>query len=583
MSEDGDQRGEVSAEGEDGIELGKRLVRARGQGGLSLGERMVNQFYRMTWRTPLHTLRLKGRYPLKLLVAPVDPIAGNAERGEAMLEGQVTAWSHAISIAECDFGAQSPSLAFRDHLQSFAWLRDLAVLGDRLRTAPIAESLTRQWLALHGEKVTEAGWRPDILGRRMLNWAAHAPLILSSSDLVYRSSVLNAMARGARHLDRAADRVPMGVARVNAWAGVIAAGLLMPGGEPRRIVGESGLERAIGTGFLADGGSACRAPLNLFDMVVTLTMLGSVYDSRKMARPAFLMDCLEGAVPALLSVVMGDGGLGSWQGGSAIGAADVDAVVAASGVRARPLRQARDWGYQRLVSGNTTLVLDAAPPPLSRVAIAGCASTLAFELSDGRDRLIVNCGGSRFAGRSIPPSLAVGLRTTAAHSTLTLGDSNSTAVHSDGQLGKGVEEIEVDREETSLLSRIVASHDGYEKRLGLIHRRSIGLSSDGREIRCDDVLMPGNSRRKPTQSSFQIRLHLGPAVEASSTADGLGALLRIDEGPLWQFKATGGAVTIDESLWVDGEGRLYNTQQIVVSGEAPPGGASISWVLRRAG
>jgi uncharacterized heparinase superfamily protein len=583
MSANGEHAADATVDGEDGIEQGKRLVRARGQGGLSLGERLVNQFYRLTWRTPLHTLRLKGRYPLKLLVAPLDPIAGNVERGEAILAGHIAGLSHSIAVAECDFGAESPSAAFRDYLQSFAWLRDLSALNNRSLGAPVTEYLTRQWLTLHGEKVTEAGWRPDVLGRRILNWAAHAPLILSSSDLVYRSSVLNAMARGARHLDRAADRVPMGVARVSAWAGVVAAGLLMPGGEPRRIVGESGLERAISTGFLADGGSACRAPINLFDMISVLTMLGSVYDARKMARPAFLSDCLESAIPALLSVVMGDGGLGSWQGGSAIGANEVNALVAASGVRARPLRQARDWGYQRLVSGNTILVLDAAPPPLSRVAIAGCASTLAFEMSDGRDRLIVNCGGSRFAGRSIPPSLAVGLRTTAAHSTLTLGDSNSTAVHSDGQLGKGVEEIEVDREETNLLSRIVASHDGYEKRLGLIHRRSIGLSSDGREIRCDDVLMPGNSRRKPTQSAFQIRLHLGPAVEASTTADGLGALLRIDEGPLWQFKATGGAVTIDESLWVDGEGRLYNTQQIVVSGEAPAGGASISWVLRRAG
>jgi uncharacterized heparinase superfamily protein len=570
-------------ESEDGIERGKRLVRARGQGGLSLGERMVNQFYKLTWRTPLHALRLKGRYPLKLLVAPVDPIAGNIARGEAIVAGEVTRWSHAGAVENCDFGASSPSAAFRDHIQSFGWLRDLSALGNRARTAPVAEALTRQWIALHSDKVTEPAWRPDIIGRRILNWAAHAPLILSSTDLVYRSAVLNAMARGARHLDRSADRVAMGVARVNAWAGVTAAGLLMPGGEPRRMIGEAGLARAIGTGFLIDGGSACRAPINLFDMISTLSMLGNVYDARKMARPEFLTNVLEGAVPALLSVVMGDGGLSSWQGGPAIAAADVDAVVAASGVRARPLRQAREWGYQRLTSGNTTLVLDAAPPPLSRVAVAGCASTLAFELSDGRDRLIVNCGGSRLAGRSIPASLAVGLRTTAAHSTLTLADTNSTAVHSDGQLGKGVEEIELDREETGSVSRIVASHDGYERRLGLIHRRSIGLSTDGREIRCDDVLMPGNTRRKPTQSSFHIRFHLGPSVEASPTADGFGALLRIDEGPLWQFKVTGGAVTIDDSLWIDGEGQLYNTQQIVVSGEAPPGGASISWVLRRAG
>jgi uncharacterized heparinase superfamily protein len=568
---------------EDGIDEGKRLVRARGLGGLSLGERLSNQFYRLTWRTPLHALRLRGRYPLKLLVAPHDPIAGSVERGQSIMGGQCARFGHSTAADNCDFGETSPSEAFQTYLQSFAWLRDLAALNDRAATTSVAEHLTRSWLARYAEKVSDTAWRADIWGQRILNWAAHAPLILGSSDLVYRSSVLNAMARGARHLDRVADRAPIGVARVTSWAGVIAAGLLMPGGEPRRIVGESGLERAINAAFLPDGGSACRSPQNLMAMISVLSMLESVYDARKMAFPAFIDDCVSRGVPALLAVVMGDGGLSSWQGGAGIGGQDVDGVIAASAIRARPLRQARDWGYQRITAGATTLVIDAAPPPVSRITTSGCASTLAIEVSDGRDRLIVNCGGARLAGQHIPASLAVGLRTTAAHSTLTLADTNSTAVHSDGQLGKGVEQIELDRQETGDFSRIDASHDGYEKRIGLIHKRSIAISADGREIRCDDILIPGNARRKPEQSNFAIRFHLGAAVEASTTADGFGALLRIDEGPLWQFKATGGVVTIDDSLWVDGEGALYNTQQLVVSGEAPPGGASISWVLRRAG
>ena len=41
---------------------------------------------------------------------------------------------------------------------------------------------------------------------RVLFWTAHAPLILSSTDLIYRSKVLNTLARGGRHLDRYADR-----------------------------------------------------------------------------------------------------------------------------------------------------------------------------------------------------------------------------------------------------------------------------------------------------------------------------------------------------------------------------------------
>jgi uncharacterized heparinase superfamily protein len=41
-------------------------------------------------------------------------------------------------------------------------------------------------------------------------------------------------------------------------------------------------------------------------------------------------------------------------------------------------------------------------------------------------------------------------------------------------------------------------------------------------------------------------------------------------------------LTIEDSLWIDGEGRPVATQQLVVSGEAPAGGANVSWALKRA-
>jgi uncharacterized heparinase superfamily protein len=246
-------------------------------------------------------------------------------------------------------------------------------------------------------------------------------------------------------------------------------------------------------------------------------------------------------------------------------------------------RQARDWGYQRISVGDTIIVMDAAPPPVSRLVEMGCASTLAIEVSDGTHRLVVNCGGARAGGAGMTPVLAQGLRTTAAHSTLTLSDSNSTSVHADGSLGKGVEEVELDRQEAEVGSRIEASHDGYARRYGFVHRRSMSVGPDGREIRGDDVLVPAQVRRKGQAATFAVRFHLGPDVEVSPTADGSGALLRISEGALWQFRSHGGALVIDDSLWVDGNGRIRATQQLVISGEVPAGGASVSWAFRRAG
>jgi uncharacterized heparinase superfamily protein len=559
----------------------KALVKSRDTGD-SLSARISAQIARLTWRTPLHRMRLKGRYPLKLLAVPDDPIAGDADLGAPLFEGRL-AWLGEETVFANSFAPDGKSTPFADRIQRFEWLRDLAAAGPRSAGAPVAEALTRMWIAQHGEKVSDTAWRPDLWGWRILFWAAHAPLILSSTDLVYRSSVLNCLARGARHLDRTADRAPQGLPRIAAWAGVTAAGLLISGTEPRRSFGEAGLSKALASGMTVDGGLICRSPANQADTVQLLAMLAKIYDARRIEMPTPIRESLASLVPPLLGVRMGDGGIGGWQGSRPLTNRQISDIIAASAVRTRPLAQARDWGYQRMAGAETVLVCDAAPPPLGRVAGRGCASTLGFELSDGDQRLIVNCGGANGGGARVVGGLADGLRTTAAHSTLILSDSNSTAVLADGALGKGVTEVELDREDGEDKSRIEVRHDGYRRRFGFDHRRTLILTRDGREVHGEDQLLPAGNRKQSMVAGFALRFHLAPGVEATPTADGQAALLRIDKGPLWQFRCRGGAVSIDDSIWVDADGVPQNSRQIVVQAEAPPGGASISWLLKRAG
>ncbi|MBM6576980.1 heparinase II/III family protein [Microvirga sp. SRT01] len=566
----------------DGIEEGKRLMRVRGTSGLSLAERLADRLHRLTWRTPIHGMRLKGRYPLKLIAVPDDPVLGNAACGQALLDGQIGFRGEVRAIDTLDFARPDWSGAFGAYVHSFAWLRDLSSGATRAAGATVAEGLMQRWLSVHGTKIDGAAWSPENWGRRILFWTAHAPLILSSTDLIYRSQVLNTLARGARHLDRSADKAPAGAPRIAAWCGVVAAGLLIPGGDPRLAFGEAGLTRALHTGLFEDGGVVSRSPAMLLDVIALLSTLRETYAARRLELPVVAGSALARMVPALLGASHGDRALSSWQGGGPSTEAEVAAVIAASGIRTRPLRQSREWGYQRLAAGSAVLIVDAAPPPVARVVDGGCASTLAFEFSDGPVRIVVNCGGARAAVVQLPATLAEGLRTTAAHSTLTLGDSNSTAIHTDGTLGRGVAEVELSRQESDAASRIEASHDGYVRRWGFKHRRQLLLTGDGRELRGEDALLPDGRKRNPGATGFAVRFHLGRGVQASATADGQAAILRLPGGALWQFRARGGALAIEDSVWIDGEGRPVAIQQLVVGGEAPTGGAHISWVLKRA-
>lgn len=570
-----------SETGEGEIEPGKRLIRVGDDRGLSLFERLNYRLHRFAWRTPLHALRLRGRVPLKLIAVPKDPIAGDKAAGEALLGGRFRHSGTEIEVAGLDFATIGLPEDFTAYLQSFAWLRDLSAAATRERGAKLAEGITRKWLAAFAEQIGEPAWRADLWGRRILFWTAYAPYILSSADPVYRSSLLYALARGARHLERSADKALPGLPRITAWSGVIAAALVVQGGPARLKSGEAGLSRALGLSLHDDGGLVSRSPTEQIAVVEVLGQLRAVYAAGRREVPEWLSEGLASAVGALLSVTLGDGALSSWQGGHMASRRRIAAAAEGAGMEVGPLRQARGWGYQRVQAKTTVLVFDAAPPPPPRALNGACASTLAFELSDGPNRLIVNCGGAGESRGALPAGLVHALRTTAAHSTLTLGDRNSTAIHEDGSLGKGVGEVELIRDDTAG-SRIEASHDGYARRYGLVHERRLNLSSDGRDLNGEDRLISTGRRRRAEAVPFAVRFHLAPSIEVTSTADGQGALLRLRGGAVWQFRCRGGQLFAEDSLWIDGEARPHATLQLAISGESPPDGMTISWELKRA-
>jgi uncharacterized heparinase superfamily protein len=525
--------------------------------------------------------RLKhSRQPLKLVAVPRDHVQGDRQRGDALLAGRFAVGSDTLPLADLDLASVGTEGALAEQLQGFSWLRDLAAAASRENGARLAEAVVGRWLLAHGTKV-DGAWAPHLWGERILFWTAYAPYILSSADGGYRSALLNTLARGARHLDSNADKAPLGLRRVTAWCGVVAAGLLVQGGVPRVARGEAGLARALAGAQFDDGGLISRSPFEQALLVDRMGLLRACYLAAKQTIPDGIEAAAQASLAALHGVTMGDGALSSWQGCNPAEASRLTALIEGCGLRARPLRQARGWGYQRMSALGTILVLDAAPPPPQKMAAQGSASTLAFELSDGPQRLVVNCGGPGPLPTDLPDELVEGLRTTAAHSTLALSDTNSTNILADGSLGKGVEDVAIDRSEDNDASRLEASHDGYAKAFGLVHKRSVMLGNDGKELRGADQLIARGRKKIRESAPYAVRFHLAPGVEATATADGMGAILRSKGAPPWNFRCRGGMLTSEESLWIDGRGKPHRTTQLVIVGEVSALGGEIGWQFRR--
>ena len=134
--------------------------------------------------------------------------------------------------------------------------------------------------------------------------------------------------------------------------------------------------------------------------------------------------------------------------------------------------------------------------------------------------------------------------------------------------------MEADRQEANGAQWLEASHDGWRRGFGAIHRRRLYLAESGDDLRGEDFVEIEGGRSIP---AFAVRFHLHPGVIASILQDETGVLLRLPSGAGWRMRAKGARVALEESLYLAGDAR--RGQQIALHAE--PGETSLQWAISR--
>ena len=212
-----------------------------------------------------------GKAATPRLFATVEsPLPGDRAAGMAMRAGHFLVYGVKAPITQMDFGATARlTPPFERTVHGFTWLRDLCASAPREQCTATAERVLTAWLKANAEaggksgqkRARGAAWTVENAGLRLLGWLVHAPLILSGQDARLRNRVLKTMGETARWLDRNIGKAGDGLGEVAGWCAIVAAGLLLPDGKPRRLYGEAGLVRALGELVADDGGALSRSPL----------------------------------------------------------------------------------------------------------------------------------------------------------------------------------------------------------------------------------------------------------------------------------------------------------------------------------
>lgn len=525
---------------------------------------------RLWYASPFYRalLRAGGKASAPVLIPP-DPWPGSSARGAAIVEG-------AIAFGQMP-APGAPDLAVDPH--GFAWLRDLRATGSESGRRRGRE-LMRDWITHFGRYDPET-WRGDILAERVVNWLAQHDYFLAAADPGLREKVAESLLLQCRHLARVIRPATKGAARIRAAKALVYAGASLPDAGTWLDKGLELLEAECAARIHSDGGVHERCPsVQLYvlrDLVDTAAVLAHAGHEPSVA----VQQAIDRTGPMLRFFRLGDGGLALFNDGFEEEPLLIDMVLDRSGSKGKALASAPHTGFQRLVAGRTTLLFDGGAPPPAGLDARAHAGEFAFEMSVGKERLIVNCGAAMGQGEPWRDLM----RATAAHTALVLDDTNAAEILP-GAVGRRPSGATCRRREAEGAIWLEAESDGYAGSLGYYHHRRLYLAGDGLDLRGEDVLVPAADNARPRP--FAIRFHLHPDTRLERMQKWESGAQFVDFGRegtgRWRLHCDASVTAdVEDSTYLGRAGETRAAKQIVLTGKtAAKGNTSVRWAIRRA-
>ena len=464
-----------------------------------------------------------------------------------------------------------------ENLHSFLWLAKL----DRKNSKTITKDIIKSWInKFYNYEINT--WDMEIMARRIIAWSSNTDITLEDADKTYKNKFFLSIIKQSNFLCKNLDSLHYEPTKIICCAAIILSGMMFRENEYNFKVGIKELEKIIKNYFDKSGFPKSRNPEEVFICLKYLILIREWFKEAQKVIPDFLSDIIIRCGNCYSILSSSNKQFPLFNGSTEINHKDYDAFLKT--LKYKFNNDAHEVGdLIKVKKKKFEFFVDCGNPPsnyYSKFYQAGC---LSFELISGKQKVICNSG----YGKYLSNKLNALSRSTAAHSTLYINDTSSCTF----QKSKFINKIYGNSllEKHKVINKnyindknfylIVASHNGYEKKFGYIHTRSIKILKKEDKIFGEDQLK--KTRNHLGGLTYFIRFHIYPNTKVVKTKSRNSILISLSNKEGWLLQTNDNNIDIEKNIFFGNKNKIINNESIFISGKINDDIISIKWVLER--
>ena len=464
-----------------------------------------------------------------------------------------------------------------ENLHSFLWLTKL----DRKNSKIITKEIIRSWIDVFFDYDPNT-WEMEITAKRIIAWSSNTDITFENSDKTYKEKFFLSIIKQSNFLSKNLKNLFYNPSKIICCAAIILSNMIFKENDLNYKIGIKELEKIIKNYFDDAGFPKSRNPEEVFICIKYLVLIREWHHEAQKPIPNFLNEIITkcGNCYALLSCSNNQFPL--FNGATEINYKDYDIFLKNS--KYKFINKDHEIaGLIKIKKKKFEFFIDCGNPPPDTFAKYYQAGCLAFELISNRQKIICNSG----YGKYLSPKLSSISRSTAAHSTLYINDTSSCIFQKNRLINRVYGNslihkhkiIKKNYTEDKDFYSIAAAHNGYEKKFGYIHTRSIKISKKEDKIFGHDELK--KTKNFPNLLNYFIRFHIYPNIKIVKTMAENSILISLSNGEGWSLVSETNNFEIEKNIFLGNKSKIINNESIFISGKIIGEIISIKWMIER--
>jgi|TARA_B110000438_G_scaffold214112_1_gene206360 uncharacterized heparinase superfamily protein len=464
-----------------------------------------------------------------------------------------------------------------ENLHSFLWLAKL----DRKNNQKITKMIIKSWIDnfFNYEPKT---WNMEITARRVIAWMSNIDITLENSNKIYKENFFLCLTKQSNFILNNLNILFHGTSKIICCSAIILSGLMFKENTTSLKIGIRELEKTVKNYFDESGFPKSRNPEEVFISIKYLILIREWFKESQNIVPEFLNEIILkcGSCYSLLSNSNMQFPL--FNGATEINNRDYGIFL--KNLKYKFSNKNNNIGdLIKIKKKKLELFIDCGNPPSNNFAKYYQAGCLSFELISNKQKIICNSG----YGKYLSSELSDLSRSTASHSTLYLNNTSSCVFQKNKYINKVYGNTLLEKHkvinknytEDKNFFYLSASHNGYKKKYGYIHTRSIKILKNSDKILGRDELK--QSRKNSNIVIYFIRFHVYPNIKIVKTKSGKSVLFSLPNGEGWLLKNSEHIFRIEKNIFLGNKNKIINNESILISGKADKELSLIEWEIER--